>query len=93
MYRYIISYDQHRDKDYTPIWDLLRSWSAVRLLESVWLVSSLQQPGALREAIREHTRDEESVAVIALENGADWSTYGCQPEGVRWLKNNLRTYA
>lgn len=93
MYRYIISYDQHGDKDYTPIWTLLRSWGAVRLLESVWLVSSTQQPGALREAIRQYTRNEESVAVIALQEGAEWATYNCQDEGVRWLQRSLRAYA
>jgi hypothetical protein len=93
MYRYIISYDQHRDKDYTPIWTLLRSWGAVRLLESVWLLASNYQPGQLREAIRLHTRNEESLVVIELQAGAAWSAYAAPPEGTRWLSSHLQAYA
>ena len=31
MASYLVSYDQHRDRDYTPIWTALRSNGAVRI--------------------------------------------------------------
>jgi len=89
---YIISYDQHRDKDYTPIWTALRSWGAQRVLESLWLLENAAGPGEIREALRTQTKDEDSLVIIELNQGATWSAYKAQPAGVNWLGENIRQY-
>ena len=35
--KYVVSYDQHRDRDYTSVWNQLSQWGAKRVLESVWV--------------------------------------------------------
>lgn len=39
MAHYIISYDLHKQRTYEPVWKALESWGAVRLLESLWVVT------------------------------------------------------
>jgi hypothetical protein len=76
---YVISYDQHRDKDYTPIWTALGQWGAQRILESVWLMQSNATAGQLRDALRAQTRDE-------------WATFNTQMAGAHWLTTFVRRY-
>jgi hypothetical protein len=92
MTLYIISYDQHRDRDYTPIWTKLRQWNAVRLLESLWLANLNGEIGAIRDELRNVTRNEDSLAVIELKAGSSWATYSAQKAGVDWLQQHLRRY-
>jgi len=92
MAKFLVSYDQHRDRDYTRIWTLLRQWGAKRILESLWLVDLNSPSAEAREAIRAVTNDEDSILVIQLTPGAEWSSYAAQAEGVAWLEANIRNY-
>lgn len=82
----MISYDQHKDKDYTPVWTLLKQWGAVRILESVWLVDIGQKATWVRDTLRAKTHEEDSVMVIQIFPNSDWSTFGSLKAGVDWLK-------
>jgi CRISPR/Cas system-associated endoribonuclease Cas2 len=86
MALYIVSYDQHHDKDYTPVWALLRSWGAKRILESVWLVQHNGDAGRLIGALRQQTKDEDSLIILELKAGSDWVAFRAQDEGVKWLR-------
>jgi hypothetical protein len=92
MALYVVSYDQHRDRDYTPIWTLLHQWDAQRILESVWLVAINATVGAVRDALRAKTRNEDSLMVIELQPGNQWATYNAQINGVDWLTNHIQRY-
>lgn len=85
MPSFIISYDLRKVRNYDPLWDQLRAWNAVRLLESLWL-ADLQGPAA---AVRDHLRtiidSDDGVAVISIGPAANWATINCQPPGVSWL--------
>jgi hypothetical protein len=37
MARYIVGYDLHYDRNYQPIWDLLKGWGGTRLVEALWV--------------------------------------------------------
>jgi hypothetical protein len=89
---FAISYDQHRDRDYTPIWTLLRRWGAARVLESLWLANLNASAGTVRETIRQATRNEDSIVVIELKPGSEWSSYNAQAPGAAWLNQNLVRY-
>jgi hypothetical protein len=92
MALYVGSYDQHRDKDYTPIWNALRGWGAVRVLESLWLLESNAIPGALRDALQAITSQQDSLVVIQLQAGSEWSAYNAQIAGTNWLQLHLHRY-
>ncbi len=89
MALYIISYDQHRDRDYTPIWTKLHQWGAVRVLESLWLANLQMTATQARDALRQTTRNEDSLVIIELMSGWGWATYQAQTTGVDWLSRNL----
>jgi hypothetical protein len=90
--QYVISYDQHRDRDYTPIWTILGQWGAQRILESVWFVTINATVGQIREALRAKTRNEDSLMIIELQPGSQWATYNAQAGGVNWLTDHIQRY-
>jgi len=86
---YVISYDQHRDRDYTPVWNQLNSWGAKRVLESVWLLTSALTADQIRDQLMAITRKEDSLLVIELKQASNWGTYQAQAAGVQWLRQNI----
>lgn len=52
MPHYVISYDLKKAKNYLPVWALLESWRATRLLESLWVVTSSLTVGEVRQALQ-----------------------------------------
>jgi len=86
---YIISYDQHRDKDYTPVWNALRKSGAKRILESVWLLEIGLTAAQVLDSLKQLTRNEDSLAIVELKTESDWAAYRTQPEGVTWLQAHI----
>lgn len=89
MSLYMISYDQHRDKDYTPIWNQLRQWGAKRILESVWFAELNGTAAAVRDTLKTASRNEDSLIVVELKSGSGWAASGAQEEGVTWLRQHI----
>ncbi len=87
--QYMVSYDQHHDRNYQPVWDQLRRWNAKRVLESVWFVESHLTAGQIRDQLQQTTRNEDSLVVVQLSPNANWATYRAQTEGVTWLQKNI----
>jgi CRISPR/Cas system-associated endoribonuclease Cas2 len=89
MSKFIISYDLHNVRTYPPVWAKLEAWGAVRLLESVWLVSLNNTAEQVREALRQAADNDDSIAVVELKEGSNWSTFNARPDGVQWMKTNI----
>ncbi len=87
--KYVVSYDQHRDRDYTPIWNQLSQWGAKRVLESVWFLTSSMTASEIRDQLMAVTRKEDSLVVLELTPSTKWGTYRAQDEGVQWLRTNI----
>lgn len=66
MAYYVISYDLHKQRTYPPVWALLESWGAVRLLESLWGVTMNTGAGEIRAALDKVVDADDSTAVIEL---------------------------
>lgn len=81
MAHYIISYDLRKRRDYPTLWALLQSWGAVRVLESLWVVTLQAQPAQIRDAIRTTADADDGVLVIQLVQGLEWSTYASLKPG------------
>jgi hypothetical protein len=92
MAHFIISYDLHSQRTYPPVWQLLESWGATRLLESLWVVTIATTSGDLRDALLRVVDSDDSVAVIELKPNSQWSTRGARQAGVDWLTQNIRRY-
>ena len=89
MALFMISYDQHRDKDYTPVWTQLRHWGAKRILESVWFANLNGTAISVRDALQRASRNEDSLVVVEIKAGSLWAAKGAQSEGVEWLKHSV----
>jgi hypothetical protein len=89
---YIVSYDLHNRRDYQPLWNALVQGNAKRILESLWLLESTHTAGTLRENLANLLDSDDSVAVIELKPGSEWSTIRAQAEGTTWLKSKIRSY-
>lgn len=92
MKNYIISYDLHDQRHYQPVWDLLNRIGAVRLLESLWMVTTAHGSAQLRDALRATADNDDSFVVIELIAGAEWSAWSAKSAGANWLTANVRRY-
>ena len=86
MPAFLITYDLRKQRNYQPLYDLLRQWKAARLLESVWLAELAGPAATVRDLIRQRTDADDAVAVIELKAGFNWATIHCEPAGNQMLK-------
>ena len=73
--KYLITYDLDRPgQDYKDLLAYLRQLGATRVLESVWLLKSDAEHGALRDAIRSNGRldTNDRILVAGLSGAAAW---------------------
>jgi CRISPR/Cas system-associated endoribonuclease Cas2 len=91
MAYFIISYDQHKDRDYTPVLKKLGEWRAVRVLESLWLAHLNATAEQVRDAFRATTKYDDSLVVIELKAKSDWAGYAVQDLGAEWLRRNIKS--
>lgn len=89
MALYLISYDLHKRRVYTKLYELLATWRAQRLLDSLWLAQLTGPSGTIRQMIIGTLDADDAVAVIELKPGSQWSTAHGQDGGVAWLKRHI----
>jgi len=88
----LISYDLHKVREYKDLYDLLEGWGAVRLLESVWVVTRNDRIGVIRKAVSDTLDSDDSVAVVELKPGSGWASLRARAAGIGWLKKNIKDY-
>lgn len=89
MAQFLITYDNKPPRNYTALYQLMKSWNAVRLADSVWL-ANLQGPApVIRDIVIGKLQFNDLVAVVELKHGADWATIHASPTATAWLSNNL----
>jgi hypothetical protein len=90
MTQFVLTYDQRATHhDYSKLYQLLKSWNASPLLNSIWLVEINGEASAVRDRVRADMHMGDAVAVIQLSVGANWATILCRPEGTNWLKTHF----
>jgi hypothetical protein len=92
MAHYLVTYDLHNERNYPPVWAALERLGAVKALESVWLLTSTSGAGDLREALKAAADGDDSILVIELKAGSNWSGARILPAGLDWLERNIHRY-
>jgi len=87
MANYVVTYDLEKVRDYQKVYKAMDSVSAVRLLGSVWLMTSHRDAGELLDWMRGVTDSDDNIAIVKL--GSDWATYGVPTEASDWLASHL----
>jgi hypothetical protein len=85
----LVTYDLHNQRSYPPIQEKLESWGAVRLLESVWLVSLDITAAQVRDALKAVVDAHDAVAVLELKGGSGWASLRVREAGLNWLRRNI----
>jgi hypothetical protein len=85
----VIGCDLKNQASAGPVWTALESWGAVRLLESMWILNTRLDAGYVRSALQDLVEPQDSVVVIELRHGADWSAVGASEPATAWLRHNL----
>lgn len=89
MANYIVSYDLHNQRVYAPVWAYLQTLNGVRLLESLWLVSTSLTAVQIRDGLANVIDADDSIVVVEVSHGAWWAAIRAMPPGVAFLKNHV----
>lgn len=89
MAQFLVTYDLHKQRNYTQLYQLMASWNATRLTESLWLANLKGPAPTIRDFVAGTLDRDDSVAVIELKPGSDWATQNIGPAANAWLGANI----
>lgn len=73
MALYLLSYDLRKQRDYEKLWDELKTFNAVRVLESDWCFKRINTTAAgLRDHFKSFIDADDGLFVGEITN---WATY------------------
>lgn len=73
MALYFISYDLRKSRDYEKLYDELKSFNAVRILESMWCFNRINTSAAkLRDYFKKFIDADDGIVISEV---TDWATY------------------
>jgi hypothetical protein len=87
MAQFLITYDAHKERHYTRLYQLLAGWKAVRLADSVWLANLVGPASVIRGIVAGTLDNDDTVAVLRLHQGADWATLRASAAASAWLSD------
>ena len=87
MYSYIVTYDLIADKDYSTLYEAIRSYgSYAHILESVWIVKSSASSSDIRDNLKSYMDSDDKLFVAKLTGESAWKNLS--KEVSEWIKNN-----
>lgn len=90
MANYLITYDNRAPRNYNALYQLMASWNAVRLSESVWLANLVGPAGTVRDIVLGTMQRDDLVTVVELKPGADWAvTLNASDAAKAWLSAHV----
>lgn len=90
MRYWVISYDLRAPgRNYEAMYALLRSWRAVRALQSVWFIASANGAITIRDALKTKMDPNDGVLVIEVTQAADWASFRLLPGAREWLQRHV----
>lgn len=89
MAKFLISYDLHNSRNYTPLWARLGEWRAVRALESLWLADLNGTASAVRDNLQSLVDGDDSIFVVELHANGSWATLRVPDTAVQWMKGHI----
>ncbi|HVZ04234.1 SinR [Hyphomicrobium sp.] len=89
MPHYAISYEVHDSRHSPHIRSKLEGLGAVRLLETLWVLTSAKSAPQLRDDLQKMIDLDDGLAVLELKSGSYWSCLRAKHAGVMWLKRNV----
>lgn len=88
MALFLISYDLHKQRNYDSLLEQLRSWGCTRALASMWLGNLNGNAAQVRDVLRSTVDDDDSIVVVELKPGSQWSTWTAN-QAADWFRANM----
>lgn len=74
MKAYLVSYDLRQPgRNYQPLYERLKAWKAVSVLESVWVIRWDSSAVRIRDDLQKHIDTNDGLLVAALTGESAWS--------------------
>jgi hypothetical protein len=89
MANFLISYDLHRERNYTRLYQLMAAWNAVRLTESQWMACLVGPANVVRDFVVSTLDHDDTVTVVQLYQGTDWATSNASAAACAWLSGHV----
>lgn len=74
---FLVTYDLHKARNYSRLYQLMAAWRATRITESLWLlVAPGAVPGAaatVRDIVTRTVDDDDTIVVMEIKQGSDWA--------------------
>lgn len=86
---YLITYDNSYPRDYGALYKLMADIGAVRLAQSVWLLTTAATAKAIRDAISATLQSDDRVAVVQLQSGGHWAARNVSFAAGDWLSGHI----
>lgn len=84
---YLISYNLKSERDYTSLYEAIKSYGVwAHILKSTWAIVTDQSAKEIREYLKNFIDQDDKIFVIKSGGEAAWKDVLCTNE---WLKNNL----
>ena len=90
MAQFLITYDNKPPRNYLALYRLMATWKAVKLAESVYLVTLNANAGTVRDIVMRTLQQNDVVAVLELKAGSDWATSCVSTAANAWLATYIR---
>lgn len=89
MTRLLIGCDLGKQSTAETVRSALESWGAVRLIRSLWLLSTRLDGRYVSSALQDIVDEGDFFAVLDLAEGAGWSVSGASKAASEWLRQHL----
>ena len=90
MAYFVLTYDvRAKNHDYKPLYDLMNTWRAAHLQDSIWLAELNGTAKSIRETMRAHMHSDDTVCVIQVFHNSGWATWNARKTGVDWLSSHM----
>ena len=77
MALYFLDYDLRKTRDYQRLYDTLRAFNAVRVLESTWCFHRVNTTAeGLRDYFKQFIDDDDGLAVMEVTSWGTWKALG-----------------
>jgi hypothetical protein len=88
MPAYRVNYDLRKPgRNYQPLWDRLKAWNAVRVLESSWIVPQASSAINLRDDLSQHMDSNDGLLVTGMTGESAWR--GISPSAELVLRQGI----
>lgn len=89
MATFIITYDTHKDRNYSDLYKGMAEHNGVRLAESLWGIDFDHSATEVKDWVRDLLDNDDTIIVVQVKSGSDWAIQTAPYAVLEWFKERL----